>query len=102
MKKKSPPFGSPKEGRSFPYYIVSNTYSSSKEALASPMKLSSLYSFPAFEKRNTTGLYDHCYHTMWDGTPDSFIIINGLCLKNQVKHKSVLVNFPLKNAVFFD
>ena len=37
---------------------------------------------------------------MWDGTPDSFIIINGLCLKNQVKHKSVLVNFPLKNAVF--
>lgn len=37
---------------------------------------------------------------MRDGTPDSFIIINGLCLKNQVKHKSVLVNFPLKKAVF--
>ena len=51
MEKKSPPFGSPKEGRSFPYYIVSNTYSSSKEALASPMKLSSLYSFPAFEEK---------------------------------------------------
>lgn len=54
--KKSPPFGSPKEGRSFPYYIVSNTYSSSKEALASPMKLISLYSFPASEEKNYNGV----------------------------------------------